>query len=102
MDIPVEINTIAGPLAGYPRIMDKCELEYNKENILVYPTWETNVSHTQWRTQQQQDGAFRDLKYNPQETNFDNSEIILLPETMNGKRLGYNWSITWVINNLLK
>jgi hypothetical protein len=101
LKIPIEIHTIAAPLAGYPRIMDKCDLQYNEYSILAYPSWKTNVSHRQWRTQKQQDGAFRDLDYDPQEIMFDNSKIILLPETMNGKRLGHNWSVTWVINNYL-
>ncbi len=101
LKIPVEIHTIAAPLAGYPRIMDKCDLQYNDYNILAYPSWKTNVSHWQWRTQKHQDGAFRDLDYDPQEIMFDNSKIVLLPETMNGKRLGHNWSVTWVINNYL-
>ncbi|MEE9572960.1 MAG: hypothetical protein V3W20_07930, partial [Candidatus Neomarinimicrobiota bacterium] len=71
-------------------------------NKLDYPSWETNITHHQWRTQKQQDGAFRDLDYDPQEINFDNSLIFLLPETINGQRLGHNWSVTWVINNYLK
>jgi hypothetical protein len=99
--IPIEIHTIASPLAGYPRIMDKCELNYNADNILEYPTWETNITHHQWRTQKQQDGAYRDLDYDPQDIKFENSEVILLPETMAGQRLGHNWSITWVINSYL-
>lgn len=99
--IPIEIHTIAAPLAGYPRITDKCDLKYNADNILEYPIWETNVTHYQWRTQKHQDGAFRDLDYDPQDINFENSKIILLPDTMNGQRLGHNWSVTWVINNYL-
>lgn len=101
LKIPIEIHTIAAPLAGYPRIMDKCDLQYNDYNILTYPSWETNISHRQWRTQKQQDGAFRDLDYDPQDINFDNGKIIVLPETMNSQRLGHNWSITWVIDNYL-
>ena len=102
INMPIEIHTIAAPLAGYPRIMDKCDLPYNENNNLAYPPWKTNISHRQWRTQKHQDGAFRDLDYDPQNINFDNSEIILLPETMDGKRLGHNWSITWVINSYLE
>ncbi len=102
INIPIEINTIAAPLAGYPRIMDNCDLDYNKNDELFYPLWKDQISFTQWRTQKQQDGAFRDLDYDPQDINFDNGKIILLPETMNGQRLGHNWSITWVINNYLK
>ena len=102
LNIPIEINTIAAPLAGYPRIMDKCNLDYDENDKLLYPLWEDYISLTQWKTQKHQDGAFRDLDYDPQDINFDNGKIILLPETMNGQRLGHNWSITWVINNYLK
>lgn len=102
INIPIKIHTIAAPLAGYPRIMDKCDLQYNDNDKLIYPLWDANISHSQWRTQKQQDGAFRDLDYDPQVINFENSNITLLPETMNGQRLGHNWSITWVINNYLK
>ena len=101
INTPIEIHTIASPLAGYPRIMDKCDLKYNEDSILAYPSWETNITHHQWRTQKHQDGAFRDLDYNPQDISFDDSEVILLPETMYGERLGHNWSITWVIDNYL-
>ena len=101
VNIPIEIHTIASPLAGYPRIMDNCDLLYNDNDKLIYSSWDTNISHYQWRTHKQQDGAFRDLDFNPQDINFDNGEIILLPETMNGQRLGHNWSITWVIDNYL-
>lgn len=102
LNTPIEINTIAAPLAGYPRIMDNCDLDYDKNDKLFYPLWKDYISFTQWRTQKQQDGAFRDLDYDPQNIKFDNDKIILLPETMNGQRLGHNWSITWVINNYLK
>ncbi len=102
VNIPIEIHTIAAPLAGYPRIMDNCELQYSDKNKITYPLWEANISHYQWRTQKHQDGTFRNLDFDPQDSNFDNSEIILLPETMNGKRLGHNWSITWAINSYLE
>ena len=102
MKIPIEIHTIAAPLAGYPIILDKCELQYNDEDKLIYPLWDTNISHSQWRTQKHQDGAFCDLDYDPQDIIFENSNITLLPETLNGQRLGHNWSITWVINNYLE
>ena len=101
VDIPIEIHTIAAPLAGYPRIMNKCSLQYSNDNKLIYPDWSKNILHRQWRTQKHQDGAFRDLDFDPQDINFDNSEIILLPKTMNGQRLGHNWSVTWVIDNYL-
>lgn len=101
INIQIEIHTIASPLAGYPRIMDNCDLLYNDDDKLIYSSWDSNISHYQWRTHKQQDGAFRDLDFNPQDINFDNGEIILLPETIDGQRLGHNWSITWVIDNYL-
>jgi len=101
LKIPIEIHTIAAPLAGYLRIIDKCDLKYNEDNILEYPSWEINITHHQWRTQKHQDGTFRDLDYDPQDITFDNGKIILLPETMNGQRLGHNWSITWAMDNYL-
>ena len=100
-NIPIEIHTIAAPLAGYPRIFDKCDLQYNEYNVLDYPSWKTNVSHQQWRTQKRQDGAFRDLEYDPQNIQIDNSDVTLLPETMDGHRLGHNWSVAWVIEKYL-
>jgi len=102
VEIPIEIHTIAAPLAGYPRIMDNCDLQYNDINKLDYPIWDANISHYQWRTQKHQDGAFRDMEYDPQDINIENSNVTLLPETMNGERLGHNWSVTWVINNCLE
>ena len=101
-DIPIEIHTIAAPLAGYPRIMSNCDLLYDEDGILTYSSWNSNVEHFQWRTQKEQDGAFRDLPNNPQEIYLENSNLTMLPPTMNGNRLGHNWSVTWVINNYLE
>jgi len=102
VEIPIEIHTIAAPLAGYPRIMDNCDLRYSDINKLDYPIWDANIAHYQWRTQKHQDGAFREIEFDPQNINLNNSKITLLPETMNGERLGHNWSVTWVIDNFLE
>ena len=32
-------------------------------DILKYNNWDENISHTQWRTQKEQDGAFKDLEF---------------------------------------
>jgi len=96
-----EIHTIASPLAGYPRIMDKCDLNYNDENVLEYPKWSSNIEHFQWRTQQEQDGAFIDMEYDPQVIDLPSSTVTVLPDSMDGHRLGHNWSVTWVINKIL-
>lgn len=100
-DKKISINTIASPLAGYPRIMDECRLEYSEQNQLVYSAWNSNISHHQWRTQKEQDGAFRKMDYDPQELDIYNSTVTVLPDSMDGHRLGHNWAVTWVTNYLL-
>lgn len=101
-DIDSEVHSIASPLAGYPRILDDCDLPLNDRNTLQYPTWDTNILHYQWRTQKKQDGAFRDLDFNPQAIELPNSMVTLLPDSMDGHRLGHNWSVTWVARKILK
>lgn len=97
----IRINTIASPLAGYPRIMDDCDLQYTDENELQYANWNSNISHHQWRTQKEQDGAFRDMSYDPQDILINNSTVTELPDSMDGHRLGHNWSVSWVTDYLL-
>jgi pimeloyl-ACP methyl ester carboxylesterase len=99
--INTEIHTIASPLAGYPRIMDNCDLIYSDDNKLEYPKWTSNIEHYQWRTQKEQDGAYRDLEFDPQEIELNNSTVITLPDSMDGHRLGHNWSVSWVIKYIL-
>ena len=99
--INTEIHTIASPLVGYSRILENCDLDYNDKNKLEYPKWTSNIEHYQWRTQKEQDGAYRDLDKNPQEIDLYNSTITILPDSMDGHRLGHNWSVTWVIKNIL-
>lgn len=99
--INTEIHTIASPLAGYPRFLENCDFEYSDDNILKYPKWTSNIEHYQWRTQKEQDGAYLDLEYDPQEIVLNNSTVTILPDSMDGHRLGHNWSVTWVIKNIL-
>ena len=102
INIPVEIHTIASPLKGYARLNKRCELPKLRDGVLSFPQWEENVAHFQWRTQHMLDNAFNRLKQDPQDVNLYNSEVTLLPDTMNGRRLGHNWSITWVIDEHLR
>ena len=46
------------------------------------------------------DGAFRDLSLDPQEVEIENSRVIRLPETYKGNKLGHNWSISWVADEI--
>jgi hypothetical protein len=60
----------------------------------------STVSYTQWKTVQAQDGAFKNLKFDPQKVFIDGGTSILLPEEWNNSRLGHNRSIQWVCENI--
>ena len=92
--LPLEIHAIAAPLKGMGPVSSMCGYE---------PPGETqdNTSLHQWRTIKELDGAFKDLDYDPQETMILNSKITRLPETYKGNKLGHNWSISWVADELL-
>ncbi|MDA1342204.1 MAG: alpha/beta hydrolase, partial [Proteobacteria bacterium] len=58
------------------------------------------VNLYEWRTQQHLDSAFKDLPENPQNIVIEGSMVTVLPDTYNGHRLGHNWSISWVADNI--
>lgn len=89
--LDTEVHVIAAPLAGFPGLTDNC-------GPLNYPSWTSSVKVIQHRTVQAQDGAFRELDYDPQEIDLPFEEVNLLPPTMDGHRLGHNWSVTWVLD----
>ena len=93
LDLPVEIHSVAGPLAGMRNLYSECGF--------VPPVFITrNVSFFEWRTQQQLDGAFKDLDADPQIIYLNGSTVTQLPDTYRGRRLGHNWSISWVADKL--
>jgi len=102
LNIPININTIASPLTGYGKLASKCELDITRDGYIKYPSWDKNIFFHQWRTQFEIDNAFNKMDYDPQDLMINNSEVTRLPSTINGRRLGHNWSITWVIDEFLK
>ena len=92
-DIPVEIHSIAGPLAGISNLNSLCD--YQQPRFIS-----TNLRFYQWRTLQHLDGAFKDLDTDPQIINLQDSIVTRLPENYRGERLGHNWSISWVADEL--
>jgi hypothetical protein len=60
------------------------------------------VAFFQWRTQKELDGAFKDLEINPQAINLKGSKVYELPDLYKGNRLGHNWSISFVADELKK
>lgn len=102
LNLPVEIHSIASPLRGYDSLSKRCDLSKQRDGTLLFPIWEDNISHFQWRTEHKLDGVFRKSKIDPQDVNLYKSEVALLPQSINGRRLGHNWSITWVIDEFLR
>jgi len=96
LELPLEIHSIASPLKGMGGLSSICE--YQPPDSLP-----EDMKLHQWRTIQELDGAFKDLDYDPQVVDIKNSSVTLLPETYKGNKLGHNWSISWVadeINNI--
>ena len=88
----VEIHSVAAPLSGYPKFNKKCPdwPDYEKMNLIN--------SFTQWRTQHKQDGAFMSLVVDPQGVSVRGGSVVQLPDSINGRRLGHNRSISYVVN----
>ena len=89
----LEIHSVAGVLMPMKRHKKRCPNSIGFEDIK--PLYD----HYQWRTVKDQDGAFRDMSYDPQVVNIQGSTVINLPPAFqNGKRLGHNWSLKWVLD----
>ena len=90
--VPLEIHAIAAPLAGTGG-SSRCE--YAPPSVLP-----DKVQLFQWRTRHELDGAFKDLDIDPQVVDIPGSQATRLPETYRNRRLGHNWSISWVADEL--
>ena len=95
MNVPLQIHSIAAPLKGMNIINSICD--YELPDIL-----KTNIELYQWRTIKELDGAFSDLDYDPQVMKILKSKVTRLPETYKGNKLGHNWSISWVADEISK
>tara|TARA_B100000989_G_scaffold229510_1_gene176394 strand:+ start:1080 stop:1808 length:729 start_codon:yes stop_codon:yes gene_type:complete len=95
MDVPLQIHSIAAPLQGINNLNSICD--YEPPDFL-----KTNIELHQWRTIKELDGAFSDLDYDPQEVEIQKSKVTRLPETYKGNKLGHNWSISWVADEINK
>jgi pimeloyl-ACP methyl ester carboxylesterase len=97
--LKTDIHVIAAPLSGFPQLLDACDdLNYDEGDKLVYPQWNKSVRLIQHKTVHAQDGAFRDLASDPQDVDLPFFQTFDLPPTMDGHRLGHNWSVTWVVD----
>ena len=91
--IPLEVHVVASPLLGTPMLRNIC-------GYVPIETVPNNSSLFEWRTQHQLDSAFKDLSEDPQQINIKGSLTTVLPETYKGNRLGHNWSISWVADEI--
>lgn len=102
LDIPAELHIIAAPLLGYPRLMNHCTgLNFDADKRIIYPGWNKSNAVVQHRTVKAQDGAFKDMEIDPQLIDLPFHEVVQLPPTMDGHRLGHNWSVSWVVDAYL-
>ncbi len=90
--LPTEIHSIAGPIGSS---FSRASCNFSPPKSIP-----DNLTFFQWKTQHHLDAAFKRLKNDPQNLNLLGSEVTRLPETYRGKRLGHNWSISWVADKL--
>ena len=92
-DTPLEVHVVASPLLGTTMLRNIC-------GYAPIETLPNNSSLFEWRTQHQLDSAFKDLSEDPQQINIKGSLVTVLPDTYKGNRLGHNWSISWVADEI--
>jgi len=92
-DIKIEIHFIASLLSPPKLLAMRCGLKDISTSFV-------HLKIFNWKTIQEIDGAFRSYKNDPQELSLPNIIQTRLPETYNGRKLGHNWSISWVADQL--
>ena len=90
--LSTEIHSVAGPIGS----------SFSGGGCYFSPPKDIpdKLTFYQWRTQHHLDSAFNRLKSDPQNLNLIGSKVTRLPETYRGRRLGHNWSISWVADEL--
>ena len=92
-EISLEAHSIAAPLKGMGALNKVCDYQ-------IPLSLSPDTTFYEWRTIKELDGAFRDLDFDPQEVEIENSRVTRLPETYKGNKLGHNWSISWVADEI--
>jgi len=92
-EIMLEAHSIASPLKGMGSLNNACDYQ-------IPSSISPDTIFYEWRTIKELDGAFKDLDFDPQEVEIENSRVIRLPETYKGNKLGHNWSISWVADEI--
>ncbi len=90
------IDIVASPLAGLHAMESTC----GDFGVKQLPTG-SGMTLRQWRTQHELDGAFRNVDPDPQIIEDFPGDVVQLPDSYDGNRLGHNRSISWVADQLL-
>ena len=90
--LPTDIHSVAGPIGS----------EFNRGGCKYSPPKliSDKAVFYQWKTQHHLDAAFKRLKNDPQNLALTGSVVTRLPESYRERRLGHNWSISWVADEL--
>ena len=94
-DLKIEIHFIASLLS--PPLLLRLGCQFKTDFKDSY-----SMDIHNWKTIQEIDGAFRNYKKDPQEISISNTSQTRLPEIYNDRKLGHNWSISWVADQIFK
>ena len=92
-DLKIEIHFIASLLSPPLLLRLGCQFKTDFKD-----DYSMNIYN--WKTIQEIDGAFRNYRKDPQEVSILSASQTRLPETYNGIKLGHNWSISWVADQI--
>ena len=92
-DLKIEIHFIASLLSPPLLLRLGCQFKTDFKD-------DYSMDIYNWKTIQEIDGAFRNYRKDPQEITISSSSQTRLPETYNGRKLGHNWSISWVADQI--
>ena len=92
-DLEIEIHFIASLLSPPLLLRLGCQFKTNFKD-------DYSMDIYNWKTIQEIDGAFRNYRKDPQEVNISSASQTRLPEIYNGRKLGHNWSISWVADQI--
>ena len=94
-DLKIEIHFIASLLSPPLLLRLGCQFKTDFKD-------DYSMDIYNWKTIQEIDGAFRNYRKDPQEISISSAAQKRLPETYNGRKLGHNWSISWVADQISK
>ena len=92
-DLKIEIHFIASLLS--PPLLLRLGCQFKTDFNDSY-----SMDIYNWKTIKEIDGAFRNYRKDPQEISISSALQTRLPESYNGRKLGHNWSISWVADEI--